>query len=247
MHTSLQFLQRPGLIALYGTSIQVSTHRHHAVQLSIGIAEPLSLSVEQHNLKADGILVAADTAHAFDARTHCLILLMEPESHLAQCITQRYLKHVSFALLPTEVCSLIRTELQTHTLSWDAVELFLRSLHEETCPQRHLESRIAYVLEWIDSLEQEGRWERVTLSEARGIAHLSESRFLHLFVEQMGLPWRRYVRWRRLLGAVMYASKGASLTESAHHAGFSDSAHFSRVFREMFGINPRAIVKQLTS
>jgi AraC-like DNA-binding protein len=36
--------------------------------------------------------------------------------------------------------------------------------------------------------------------------------------------------------AVELFSAGTSLTDAAHGAGFSDSSHFSRTFRRMFGI-----------
>jgi AraC-like DNA-binding protein len=36
--------------------------------------------------------------------------------------------------------------------------------------------------------------------------------------------------------AVDRMAAGDSLTAAAHHAGFSDSAHFSRTFHRMFGL-----------
>ena len=68
---------------------------------------------------------------------------------------------------------------------------------------------------------------------------LSESRFLHLFREQMGVAWRPYLLWRRLLCAVRRMSQGCPATEAAHQAGFSDSAHLSRTFRSTFGMTIR--------
>ena len=43
-------------------------------------------------------------------------------------------------------------------------------------------------------------------------------------------------RVHNLTRALEAYAEGRSLTESAHHAGFSDSAHFSRVFRRYFGL-----------
>jgi AraC-like DNA-binding protein len=65
---------------------------------------------------------------------------------------------------------------------------------------------------------------------------LSSGRARHLFVEQTGLPFRTYLLWLRLMRAVELHSAGSSLTDAAHGAGFSDSSHFSRTFRRMFGI-----------
>jgi AraC-like DNA-binding protein len=41
------------------------------------------------------------------------------------------------------------------------------------------------------------------------------------------------------------ARSGASLTTAAHQAGFSSSAHFSAVFREMFGLAPGTLLASL--
>jgi methylphosphotriester-DNA--protein-cysteine methyltransferase len=39
-------------------------------------------------------------------------------------------------------------------------------------------------------------------------------------------------------------STGKRLTDAAHDAGFSSSAHFSFAFKEMFGLAPSLLVKQ---
>jgi AraC-like DNA-binding protein len=93
--------------------------------------------------------------------------------------------------------------------------------------------RIARVLEWLG---REATESGVTATEAAGVACLSESRFSHLFVREVGLPFRTFLLWRRLMRAVEGMAAGRSLTAAAHEAGFSDSAHFSRTFRRMFGL-----------
>lgn len=65
---------------------------------------------------------------------------------------------------------------------------------------------------------------------------LSSSRFRHLFAEEIGLPFRRYVLWRRLRLAVTEMGAGADATTAAHAAGFADLAHFSRTLKAMFGV-----------
>ncbi|TFV92899.1 helix-turn-helix domain-containing protein, partial [Oxalobacteraceae bacterium OM1] len=65
---------------------------------------------------------------------------------------------------------------------------------------------------------------------------LSPERFRHLFLEETGIRFRPYVLWLRLETAVASYAAGSSLTEASHAAGFADSAHFSRTFKRMFGI-----------
>jgi AraC-like DNA-binding protein len=76
------------------------------------------------------------------------------------------------------------------------------------------------------------------LSDLAERANLSPSRFLHLFKETTGVPFRRYRLWARMGSAVRGAVSGRALTQVAHDAGFSSSSHFSAAFREMFGMAP---------
>ncbi len=79
----------------------------------------------------------------------------------------------------------------------------------------------------------------LTLAAAAARMHLSPSRFRHRFAETMGVPFRRYVLWRRLRQAAHCIGAGASATEAAHAAGFADAAHFSRTLRGNFGVSPQ--------
>src|SRR5205085_7232909 len=81
----------------------------------------------------------------------------------------------------------------------------------------------------------------VSLAEVAQAAHLSPSRFRHLFVEQTGMPLRTYVLWRRLLHVWELLMEGETLSGAAHAAGFADSAHLSRTARKMFGLPPSAL------
>lgn len=58
------------------------------------------------------------------------------------------------------------------------------------------------------------------------------------FVVHAGLPFRRYVRWQRVVAALDQAAAGASLTAAAHAAGFHDSAHMHHAFQQFFGVAP---------
>ena len=63
--------------------------------------------------------------------------------------------------------------------------------------------------------------------------------------DQLGMPFRRYVLWRRLRRAVLAVRRGDDLTTAAATAGFADSAHFSRVFRSLFGLTPSEVLPLL--
>ena len=81
------------------------------------------------------------------------------------------------------------------------------------------------------------------LASVAAYVHLSPSRFLHVFKETTGVPFRRYRLWTRMGAAVHALVAGVSLTEAALDAGFSSSAHFSAAFREMFGLAPSRLAR----
>ncbi len=55
----------------------------------------------------------------------------------------------------------------------------------------------------------------------------SPERYRHLFVEALGLPYRRYLLWRRVQRPSALKD-GDDVTTAAHAAGFADAAHFAR-------------------
>ena len=74
---------------------------------------------------------------------------------------------------------------------------------------------------------------------------LSQSRFRHLFREQSDIPFRRYRLWRRIISAMETLQNKSNITQAAMAAGFSDSAHFNRCFRQAFGLNPSRLFRHM--
>lgn len=78
----------------------------------------------------------------------------------------------------------------------------------------------------------------VDLARLSQEAGLSPRQMRHTFARDVGLPMRAYLRWKRLRRAIAEVTEGASLGIAAVSAGFADSAHLTRVFREQFGMTP---------
>lgn len=77
-----------------------------------------------------------------------------------------------------------------------------------------------------------------TLGELAAAVAISPSRLSHLFTQHMGLPYAAWRRWTRLQLASRTVRAGGTLTEAAHAAGFTDSAHLTKTCRDLFGITP---------
>jgi AraC-like DNA-binding protein len=79
------------------------------------------------------------------------------------------------------------------------------------------------------------------LETIAGQVFLSASRFIHLFKKETGITYRRMQLWNKLMASIDDIENHKSLTNLAHTHGFSDSAHYSRTFKQTFGINPKIL------
>lgn len=225
--TALRISAQPGLVAIRGPLEDNVTHRHHALQISIAL---------EGHVRADGgpasegLLILPDHDHRLRAHD-ALTLLIDPETTLARELIASSLEEGPLRSFGALDASSTLGEL-------------LGRLRGGPILRGSLDPRIAEILTWMDEEQAVGRTEELTLAAALRRAHLSESRFLHLFREETGITWRRTLIWRRALVAMRFVSEGLRLTEAAHRAGYADSAHFSRQFKELFGFTPSAIAKK---
>ena len=93
----------------------------------------------------------------------------------------------------------------------------------------------------IARLMKEDLTHSYSMTELAEYVNLSPTRLVHLFKEEVGVPIRRFRQWHRMRVVAALIAKGDTLTDAALGAGFADSSHFSRAFRNMFGITPSSV------
>lgn len=77
----------------------------------------------------------------------------------------------------------------------------------------------------------------VPAAELAASAGVSESRFLHLFRQEIGSSLRRYRLWCRLMRAGAEIAAGQNLTTAAAEAGFASPSHLADRFKTTFGLS----------
>lgn len=213
-------------------------HAHHAIQITLSLEGSLALSTEARTLAGPAIAVAADARHRFEADGLMVFVFVEPESRPGRALAEALFRDRdlvaldSAALLPA-VAPLAATfgeSLAREALREAGARVVeaLAPAASVPLPDARVRRIIDYAVAHLDG--------PLSLNGAAHGVHLSPSRLRHLFVEQTGLPFKTYVLWLRLVRALDVYSSGGSLTEAAHAAGFSDSAHFSRIFKRTFGL-----------
>ena len=107
----------------------------------------------------------------------------------------------------------------------------------QTLPSRLLDARIAQVLARI----QDNPCTQATAQACANEVHLSFSRFLHLFKQEVGAPFRSFRTWKRARSLLHHVNREQHLVHVALDIGYPDSTHFSHSIRQTFGLKPRDI------
>ena len=187
-------------------------------------------------------IVEPDQHHAIrESRERALVLFVEPESFAGANLRSRGLQTVLEGLDPlSEVIGASTPD------NWSRADEAVRrtlAVAGVSEPATHLRwwrhPAVDEALLRLPDLVDNGR---VDMSELAATIGVSTSRLTHVFSSEVGIPLRSYARWLRLVRAMERLAEGASITEAAHDARFADGAHFSRVFKEMFGLTPSEVM-----
>lgn len=83
--------------------------------------------------------------------------------------------------------------------------------------------------------------EAVSMREMAGLAGLSSTHFNRRFIEVIGMPPTRFLHSLRVEKArQLLARTGREIAVIAQETGYHDQSHFTRHFRELTGLTPRA-------
>lgn len=240
------YLWDGGFLTLGRGSSVVPPHAHHAIQVNLGLDGPTGLlGPDGEWLRSRGVIVAPDVMHRFDTMGSLLaILFVDPESREGSWL-RRSLRGPVTEIPAAKLDAVLPGVLGLWEEPVDAPETarLIHSVVRALCvgppPPRAPDPRILRALEVIRGMDTA----RLSLEEVARAVFLSPSRFAHLFSDEVGLPFRRYVLWRRLTRAMLAVGRGSTLSAAAHACGFSDSAHLTRACTQMLGQPPSVLMR----
>lgn len=240
------YLWDGGFLAIGRSTGVVPPHAHHAVQIAFGVGGEVAVRDSAGRWQnCAGVIIRPNVEHSFDGNGVVgALLFVEPDSREGHWLQASLVSDIT--IVPAarlEAClGEIRAMAESPLEAMDPGELVrhcVRALCAGAPPLRRLDARVARVLAAIRSADDL----RITLEEAAAMAFLSPGRFAHLFTEHVGLPFRRYVLWRKLTRGMVGVGRGLNLAEAAHAAGFADGAHMTRTCTQMFGIPPSVMMR----
>ncbi|MCB1168863.1 MAG: helix-turn-helix transcriptional regulator [Leptospiraceae bacterium] len=229
----------PGRVFFRGRGLHTEYHSHHASSLLLSMEDQpfrVALSEKEEPAPYRGLLLGPGVRHQLLARTiDMLVIQVVPEM---------------YRIGPGSICEIAGPQIariarlaavrkcREVSRATDKILALVEGQGETIEEHPPLDARIEKSLQQI----QEALPEILSVMELSIMAGLSEHRFMHLFKKEVGIPVRRYALWARMQKAAFLLQDGRSLTEAAHEAGFSDSAHMSRSFKEFFGISPSSVL-----
>ena len=230
----------PGILIIYGASLDAAIHQHHAIQ----VVWPTSSALCTFN---DGeisgpLMINSKVEHQLQMEAGW-VLLVEPQSELGQQLSVSLGRSDAMPIEQAIPLSQVRPKpnddpaqlLLPLTQALGLKPVFAASNSKVS------DERIQKLITQLKGCLPDGCLKPASwrANEVAASLSLSEGRFLHLFSETMGITWRPYLLWHRMICAINALTKGACATDAAHMAGFSDSAHLSRTFRSLFGMSIR--------
>jgi AraC-like DNA-binding protein len=222
-------------------------HAHHAIQIALAMRGSFAMDDDRAGWREHrGAIVMPHRRHRFDGcGSDVATIFVEPEAAQGRTLLARYGGRGVTAIEPESIEPIVAPlrERFDRNSGDDALAAEARravSLLAGAGPAAdRVDPRIERAIAWT----HERLATPISLADVAAVAHLSPSRFRHLFVAQTGVSFRASLLWARVASAMASGMNGDSWTAAAQNAGFADSAHFSRTCRRMFGIAPAMLVR----
>ena len=239
-----------GMAVYIGRQVQTKMHTHHALEIVMSFNKPFLISKNGTEFeKSNYSIIAADLPHQFTGQDDFYIFIyLDAESSYAQRLEaslhmeKEGLLHYfgsEIDAVRIEFINWFDSASNDDEIANNLIVVLVEKLTGTVNSVNPLEERIKQSIEFIHS----NLHEEISLAVVAFKVHLSESRFAHLFKVQTGIPFRKYILWCRMQAALQEVIKGQSFTMAAYGGGFSDVAHLSRTFTEMFGVSPSEVLK----
>jgi AraC family transcriptional regulator len=240
------YLWDGGYLLIGRANAIVPPHEHHAIQIVFAIDGEVGIKGKRGDWRmCRGLIIRQDVVHSFNANGALeAMLFVDPESTEGAWLRSSLREDITVvpdARLAQPIAALrqfIEQPLESVSVQ-ELIKICVQSLCAGAPPSRKLDERVTRVLAAIRGSDEL----RMSIEDAAAMAFLSPSRFAHLFKQQMGVPFRRYMLWRKLTRAMLMIGRHNTISAAAHAADFSDAAHLPRTFYQMVGLPPSVLMQ----
>lgn len=223
-------------------------HQHHAITLVISDGMPFTLqfqrSVPQQFL---AVVIQPEVSFRTISSGSSYLLFAHLDPYSVNGINLRAPHHPVISLPYIKFFPILNEIIRWNTSAKDAEKnvtgwidkLSYGALKSARPSYVSLDER---VLASIDFLKDHPT-KKVRIEEAADWIHLSPSRLAHLIQQETGTTYRKLIRHFKLIDALQSMCRQNALGWASADGNFADQAHFTRTFKDAFGIAPSKIMK----
>ena len=180
-----------------------------------------------------------------------------PPSVKRQVLTEQELIQMSVCRVCTETLRVLPMEKiglivknTTHAFNLQALKDDLSQIQETRqilCDEAHIHTDLFQTIdkriEQALGIIHHNQDAELSITFLANAVCLSPSHFKNLFKQQVGMSFQTYVQWYRLRWFFQLMHEYKNVNTAIIEAGFSDQAHFSRLFKRYFGWTPMRFLK----
>jgi len=216
-------------------------HRHMAAHIIISINGKMCVESDGVEYQCHGVMLPSGTLHSVNTYGKpALVFLYDCTTDIAKQI--QTISYVSGDCCQKIVESYTNFENACTSDDYRRFERYvLAQLGFASMSACVRDERILSAMEYIRSMASEN----LSCKTVADTVCLSQSRFSHLFKEQVGMTFAAYLIYQRIMCVYALLLQGKAITEAALEAGFSSSAHFADVNRRIFGLPASTITCDL--
>ncbi len=224
-----------------------ASHKHFALQISVSVNSNMRLTIKDNKeICSNSFILNSNIEHKLISESTQLSILINPLSTIGHYL---YLKYSNDGMikfkgeLPEQLVEFIKS-YECHEITFeklcDLVSQVLVSYSSKCESELYLgDDRVVKAINYMAV-----NYEKVlSAEEVAEHCFLSPSRFLHLFKEKTNINFRRYQLWNKTVKSLPFLRIN-TIIDTAHHFGFTDSAHYSHTIKGMFGVTPKFLVQK---
>ena len=233
-------------ICFLTNQMHTEAHKHWVMQLFLSLEEDVELWVEGEGVVGGCIVVNKNTSHVFKCdKGWYFSILIAPTSSLYRILSQR-MQGQNYYVVESPQLKEVRQLAQKLTLDTNKqlndYEQFIDQLYECLHIQEEAlqyDERIEVLLQLVDACICSDH----SISEYGKEIALSQSRLVHLFKKQVGMPFKNYILLHQMKKAFIAFTEGQSITQAAMDAGFDSPSHFAATMKKMIGMSATLCLK----
>ncbi len=246
----MQNITANSIISFLSHHAVVDIHYHNCFQIVVSINSAFNCTIDKKEYKnLQGFIINQNIKHSCKAPdTSVLVYFIDSESYLGwqlkEILSGKPFLDIESLLTNQQMeeltaqCNLTSSAAEMKKVADDLLEKIMPS--HSTQKSMLMDERIIRVIKYIDHHLDNP----ISLDDISKLIFLSPERARHLFVQQTGTPFSQYLLWKRIKNIILSVLKdNTSLADACMQVGFTDQAHFSRIFKRMFGTSAKPLLK----